>query len=491
MLKTMTLAAAWLALALIAAVATRTHAAADEGSQAGAARVEYRQCPKDVTMKGLRCARVRVPLERADPSLGTIPIAFAVRPPSFHKKPPRGTIFAVEGGPGYGSIGSVRYYANLLGPRLRHRYRLVTVDMRGTGHSQAIDCPALQHARVTDGRGVARCARRLGDTYGSYRTSAAADDLDAVRAALGVRRITMYGDSYGTYLAQSYAYRHGEHLKALILDSAYPVRGESPWYPSLTRHGVKSLSTVCRRTPQCRPGARRRLARVVRRLRRSGRGAGPLIDAIGSAGYTPAPPGYRRINRAVLAFLHGDRKPYNELTGGGPPVYGSPRVYSRGQELAVSCNDYPMLWNKRAKPGARRAAAASGDPSQEPARLRAVHAVRGRAAVLLELSRVPALAAPVEALRAAGPARREGARRADDRHGRRARQRDERGRGGEGPVGLPRRAARHRPKRRARAVPLPGPLSRCRAARPQVHRPLGALRERRPSRAPALPSFPG
>ncbi len=352
--KTTTLAAAGLALTLIAALAAQTHAAAEGGHAVGAARVDYRQCPKDVTMKSLRCARLRVPLERADPSLGTIPIAFAVRPPSFHKKPPRGTIFAVEGGPGYGSIGSVRYYTNLLGPRLRHRYRLVTVDMRGTGHSQAIDCPALQHARITDGRGVARCARRLGDTYGSYRTSAAADDLDAVREALGVRRITMYGDSYGTYLSQSYAYRHGEHLKALILDSAYPVRGESPWYPSLTRRGVKSLSTVCRRTPQCRPGARRRLTRVVRRLRRSGRGAGPLIDAIGSAGYTPAPPGYRRINRAVLAFLRGNRKPYNELTGGGPPVYGSPRVYSRGQELAVSCNDYPMLWNKRAKIGARK-----------------------------------------------------------------------------------------------------------------------------------------
>ncbi len=341
------------AVALIASVSAGAPvpAGAREGA---AARVEYRSCPADVTMKGVRCGRLRVPLERADPALGTIPIAFAVRPPSDRHKPPRGTVFAVEGGPGYGSINSIRYYADMLGPRLRQRYRLVTVDMRGTGHSQAIDCPGLQRARVTDGRGVARCARRLGRTFASYRTSAAADDLDAVRAALGVRRITMYGDSYGTYLAQSYAYRHGEHLKALVLDSAFPVRGESPWYPSVVRRGVRSLGIVCRRSTRCSPGARRRLGAVVRSLRRSGRRAGPLLDAIGSAGYTPAPPGYLRIDRAVSAYLRGDRRPYDRLVGGGPPVYGNPRVYSRGQELAVSCNDYPMLWDKRAGGGERR-----------------------------------------------------------------------------------------------------------------------------------------
>ena len=39
------------------------------------------------------------------------------------------------------------------------------------------------------------------------------------------------------------------------------------------------------------------------------------------------------------------------LGGGG---YGSPRAYSRGDELAVSCNDYPMLWDKAASEPTRR-----------------------------------------------------------------------------------------------------------------------------------------
>jgi pimeloyl-ACP methyl ester carboxylesterase len=36
-----------------------------------------------------------------------------------------------------------------------------------------------------------------------------AADIDDVRKALGLAEITLYGDSYGSFLAQSYAYRHG------------------------------------------------------------------------------------------------------------------------------------------------------------------------------------------------------------------------------------------------------------------------------------------
>ena len=293
-----------------------------------------------------------VPLERADPSLGTIPITFAVREPGDRKRPALGTIFAVAGGPGLGSISYGRYYIHMLGPLLERR-RLVLVDMRGTGHSRAIDCPALEGGRGTPQFGVAQCARILGPTYGSYRTSAAADDLDAVRERLGLERITMYGDSYGTFLAQSYAYRHREHLEALILDSAYPLRGESAWYPSLWRNGIRSLYVTCRRAGRCPPGARGRLARFVGLLRRTPRGVGPLLDAISFAGSLPPRP-YLEINEAISEYLDGNRRPYRRLTApytGGP---GNPRAYSYGDELTVSCNDYPMLWDKSASGVERR-----------------------------------------------------------------------------------------------------------------------------------------
>ena len=310
-------------------------------------------CPKHVRPQRLKCARLRVPLERADPGRGSIPITYAVRRRDEVGRPAGGTIFAVEGGPGYGSISSARYYIHLFGPLLRTR-DLVLVDMRGTGHSRAIDCPKLQEGRGSDAAGVAQCARRLGDNFAAYRTAAAADDLDDVRRALGVERIDLYGDSYGTFLSQSYAFRHGDSVRALVLDSAYPVRGEDPLYPSLWQTGIAALSTVCERANRCRGDAGRRLRRVVAELRETRRGVGPLLDAIASSGYEPPTRYYLQIDDAISAYLRGDRRPYRRLTDPGSGGYGNYRYYSRGDELTVSCNDYPMLWSKRAGEQVRR-----------------------------------------------------------------------------------------------------------------------------------------
>ena len=137
--------------------------------------------------------------------------------------------------------------------------------MRGTGRSGVLNCPDLQRGRAPDWIAFAICARKLGPRYGSYRTSAAADDINDVRRALGLGRITLYGDSYGTFLAQSYAFRHPDTLEALVLDSAYPARGESAWYPSLISTGVRSISIACRRS-----------ALVLRRRRRAPSQARPV-----------------------------------------------------------------------------------------------------------------------------------------------------------------------------------------------------------------------
>ena len=124
------------------------------------------------------------------------------------------------------------------------------------GRSKPLDCPDLQYGRAPDWIALPACAERLGPRFSSYRTSAAADDIDDVRRALGLGQITLYGDSYGTFLAQSYAFRHPQTLNALVLDSAYPVRGESPWYPepdldrcSLAEDRLPALAELLRQRP--------------------------------------------------------------------------------------------------------------------------------------------------------------------------------------------------------------------------------------------------
>jgi pimeloyl-ACP methyl ester carboxylesterase len=300
----------------------------------------------------LRCGELALPYERADASLGRIEIAFAVRPRFDRDAPSRGAIVAVEGGPGYGSIGSARTYMATFGDLLRHR-DLVLVDARGSGRSDPIDCPDMQSSRATNDIGVAACAEQLGERFGSYRTAAAADDIDDVVTALGYERVQMYGDSYGTFLAQSYAFRHGERLEALVLDSAFPVRGESPWYAENWRTGIRGLSIACERSPSCTGDAGRRLARFVTELREATLDPGPILDAISTAGFSP-PQSYLRVDRAIAEYLEGDTERYEELVQDWRSRYGKPGGYSVGQELAISCNDYPMLWDKEASWEERR-----------------------------------------------------------------------------------------------------------------------------------------
>ena len=315
---------------------------------------ELRPCGGLPKPAGFRCGSIQVPFEREDASLGEAKVGFAVRERDERDEPSRGAIFAAEGGPGYSSTGTANAYVKVFGPLLRHR-ELVLVDQRGTGRSEPLDCPDLQQGKGQEWLTLADCGRRLGDRAMSYRTEAMADDLDDVRAALGYDEITLYGDSYGSFLAQSYAFRHGDTLNALVLDSTYLLEGEDPWYPSLPRTGIRSIETACDRSEDCSGDAGRRLGRLVDHLRDTGRGVGGLIDAIAEAGTgTFATDSYLKIDRAGRSLLHGNPAPWRKLTREDKPAYHHPRFYRRAGELVVGCNDYPMIWDKEASEDVRR-----------------------------------------------------------------------------------------------------------------------------------------
>ena len=349
-----TIVRARLTLLLVCCGVTAVGVASASGDpSAGTPRAaSLRPCGDVPWLKEFRCGSLEVPFERADPSYGGTRVAFAVRTRDRAGRPSLGTIFAQEGGPGFSSTSSARFYADLFGDLLRRR-DLVVVDMRGTGRSQRLDCANLQHGIGAESITLSQCARRLGRRFVSYRTSAAADDLDAVRQALGLNRITLYGDSYGTFLAQSYAFRHGDTLRALVLDSAYPAIGESAWYGSLIRTGNRSLELACRRSPKCSGNAGRRLRLLVDYLRKTGRGVEGLLEAFGGATYG-TPGSYVRIDRAGTELRRGNPRRWRSLTRSVAPDAGNPLYYVRAGELVVGCNDYPMIWDKQASEPERR-----------------------------------------------------------------------------------------------------------------------------------------
>lgn len=307
-----------------------------------AAAPKLRRCELG-TKRPLRCGQIQVPLLRADPSLGETTIAFALRTRADRGRPSLGTIVAMDGGPGYASTAApyMRSLIAALGPLLRRR-DLVFFDERGTGRSDAVDCPALQGGLIEEGIAVGECANQLGPAYAAYTSAEATHDLEAVRRALGLGRVFLYGDSYGTFFGQAYAVRYPSSLRGLVLDSAYS--GDDPYYRTLLPAGRDGLRIACRRAPDCQGDPVARLSRVVARFHAAGRSTEGLLGFLLAAG-TLAPRSYLSLDEGDRRFLAGDSRRLNRLIAPGPAGHGPLAEFSYGLEIAVECNDYPLLWD--------------------------------------------------------------------------------------------------------------------------------------------------
>ena len=132
-----------------------------------------------------------------------------------------------------------------------HEHDIVLVDQRGTGGSHPLACP--QPERNEDVAVMIRaCLASLNGDPTQYGTAAAADDLEAVRAALGYRRLNLYGISYGATLAQVYLARHPRSVRSMVLDGGTLI--DVPFFGRFAVNGQRALDLVarrCTREPAC------------------------------------------------------------------------------------------------------------------------------------------------------------------------------------------------------------------------------------------------
>ncbi len=87
------------------------------------------------------CGHIARHWEPGNPTAGRVRVGFAFVPARDDTRPALGTYVPHEGGPGYSTTGTGASYAAMYGGLLR-RHNLLLVDQRGTGRSEAIDCPA-------------------------------------------------------------------------------------------------------------------------------------------------------------------------------------------------------------------------------------------------------------------------------------------------------------------------------------------------------------
>lgn len=204
------------------------------------------------------CGHLRVPEDPARPAGRQIPLAVAVVP-AVSAARRHDPLFVLAGGPGEAATA---FYASVAPAfALIHRDRdIVLVDQRGTGGSNALDCGSASAAAAAPA--VARieeqarhCLRRLRRHahVRFYTTDLAVQDLERVRAALGYRRINLYGSSYGTVVAQEYIRRFPARVRSVILDGVVPPQVAIGAMSALSaQRAVLGIFAACARQGACR-----------------------------------------------------------------------------------------------------------------------------------------------------------------------------------------------------------------------------------------------
>jgi pimeloyl-ACP methyl ester carboxylesterase len=189
-------------------------------------------------VKFYSCARYRVPIDHDNAALGTIDIALLKRAARTPDKRV-GSLFLNPGGPGGSGLRmpiSGQYYFQ---PQVLDRFDLVGFDPRGVGDSNPLRCFTTQEdadevfsaqipvpltrAQISGTLASYRdygqfCRNNAGSLLNHMSTKDVVRDLDTLRAAVGDKKLTYVGFSYGTLIGSTYASMFPKQSRAIVID---------------------------------------------------------------------------------------------------------------------------------------------------------------------------------------------------------------------------------------------------------------------------------
>jgi pimeloyl-ACP methyl ester carboxylesterase len=200
------------------------------------AGLQWQDC-SEVDGLVVECATQKVPLDYDRPGGRQISIAVA-RVPARDEEHRIGSFFFNLGGPGGTSVDFLQAGGSALFDAINERYDIVGFDPRGVGQSSpSIDCKVNQETQgpssqpfttpfnldvqallAKDRRYLNRCDALNGDILSHVSTADVARDMDVLRDAVGDRKLTYLGFSYGTFLGATYAALFPNKFRALVLD---------------------------------------------------------------------------------------------------------------------------------------------------------------------------------------------------------------------------------------------------------------------------------
>lgn len=219
---------------VVTAVVTGLAAApAVHASSPAAGALRWAPCDGPVE-PGAECATLSVPVDWAHPDGPRLDLAVARRKAADPGARVGSMVFG-PGGPGDSGVETVVDRVSRFSPEVRRRFDIVSFDPRGVGGSNPVTCsgdllaerpsPELRSQADFDAtmaynrRLRADCRARTGPVFDHLDTAQTVRDLDALRAALGERKLTFHGSSYGTLLGAQYAETYPRRVRAMVLES--------------------------------------------------------------------------------------------------------------------------------------------------------------------------------------------------------------------------------------------------------------------------------
>lgn len=322
-------------------------------------------CPDDRSPDDLRCAKLSVPEDPGNPEGRQIDLNIAVVP-ALNPGAEPAALFVLEGGPGVAATAGAEFFLDE-GAAYRERHDVVMVDLRGTGGSSPLHCPALEGVGVPLQRHldemyppteVKDCRDRL-ETVADlrqYTTSSAVEDVEAVRRALGYAKLDLQALSYGTRLATEYMRRYPQHVRTLTAIGALPPSHRVPLHHAANfQRAFDLLLADCEADAACRdhfPDLRERWAMLLERMAQpvvyryekaelDGGGIDLVIrrdvfvEELRSAMYEATKA--RSLPLVVDAAFRGDYAPFLELAL--PADADAPSFIAEGAYLSVTCTE--------------------------------------------------------------------------------------------------------------------------------------------------------
>jgi pimeloyl-ACP methyl ester carboxylesterase len=241
--------------------ATASGASAAPGTRPAAhPGIAFRPCRLEDSTRLLaveaECGRLAVAENPGTPRGRRIEL-FVARVPAVSLRKRSDPLFVLAGGPGQAASA---FYPEAAAALARiHRDRdIILVDQRGTGRSNGLYChfeDDMSGESTDDLIAAARRCLQALSTHADvalYTTTLAVDDLDRVRAALGYRRIDLYGVSYGTRVAQEYMRRFPRRVRAAVLDGVVPPQvALGARLPLDAQAALDRIFSRCTRDPAC------------------------------------------------------------------------------------------------------------------------------------------------------------------------------------------------------------------------------------------------